>query len=263
MAGLGIVITTIGADIYGASGAANHAGEPSLRRPIWEAELGLMYVYNPMFDFSWLLTQRATASVDRVSFSGGLDTTVIGAHARYRLGTALRIVGPRTNTPARDGSYFDLRTEFGEQRFTTMGFVTDAAEVTIAGRFDLGRYGSTLRGSFSEMSAGLLLSRTSYRIDGISVKPDYGTMLLSRVGFGVYLGHGVRRGSEATFYYDHRRDDYAAGMKFWGYGNGMAGHVGLSSRFFFSKHLGVNALYEVGSSHVFGLSLVFRAGERS
>jgi hypothetical protein len=262
MGGFGIIFAAIGADIYGVTGAARYAGEPTLVRPRWETELGVMRVYNPHFDFNWLVTQSLASNVGRARFSAALDTALDGPHARYRLGSKVRIVGALPNAAALDGSYFDLGALVGEQRFLGMGFVTDSIDFVAAGRVDLGRFAPTFRGSFADFSAGVQFSRTSYRIFGMSVDSDSETMLLGRIGFGAYLGRGKRSGGEAMAYYDHRRDDYAAGIKLPGYGNGMVGHVGLSGRYFLTSQLGVGVLLETGSSHVAGLSLLFRAGAK-
>lgn len=260
LGGFAMILTAIGADIYGASGAWENPGEPMRRRSRWETELGVLHVYNPHFDFGWLLTQRAAANVGRTRIAAGLDAALDGVHAHYRLGAALRLLGPTPSSTSPDGSFFDVAVSTFEQRFTSMGFVSAGAEIIGAGRLDLGRVGSTLRGSFTEVSVGLQASHTSYRIVGMSVDSDDETMLLSRLAFGVYLGRGSHRGSEAKFYYDHRRDDYAAGIKLPGYGNGMVGHVGIAGQYYLTKRLGLGALLETGSSHVTGVSMLFRDG---
>lgn len=256
------VMAAIGADLYGSSGAARNPGEPARRRPHWETELGVMRVYNPLFDFGWLLTQRAAANLGKARLSAGLDTALDGLHAQYRMGAALRFFGPVPTSSSSDGSYLDLSLLAFEQRFTSMGFVSAGVELLGAGRLDLGRIGPTLRGSFAEVSLGAQLSRTSYRIVGISVDSDLESMLLGRLAFGAYLGSGRSRGSEAKFYYDHRRDDYAAGIKLPGYGNGMVGHVGLAGQYYVTNQFGIGVLLETGSAHVAGLSGLFRAGDQ-
>jgi hypothetical protein len=260
MGGFSLIMVGFGADIYGVSGAARLGAEPEVLRPSWETEIGILRVYNPAFDFDWLASERVKANLGRASISAALDTALDGPHASYRLGGSLRAYGALPKLTARDGSYFDLSAHLIEQRFTGLRFVKDGVELLATGRLDLGRYAATLRGSFAEWSTGVQLSSVSYRINGVSVPADFETMLLGRFALGAYLGRGERRGSEAMFYYDHRRDDYAAGIKLPGYGNGMAGHIGLSGRYFFSKQFGVSALLETGSSHVAGGSLLFRAG---
>jgi hypothetical protein len=260
LGGFGVVLAAFGADIYGVTGASRYAGEPLLYRPRWETELGVLHVYNPHFDFNWLLTQRVAANVGHASVSGALDTALDGAHSRYRLGVGYRVGGPLPGIAARTGTYLDVDAGIIEQRFTGMGFVTDSAEVQLTGRVDLAQFGPTLRGAFAEMATGFAYSRTSYRLNGIAAQSDDEAMLLGRIGFGAYLGRKDRRGGEAMFYYDHRRDDFAAGLKLPGYSNGIVGHVGLKGRYFVSKQVGVGVVLEAGSSYVANLSLLFRAG---
>jgi hypothetical protein len=59
-------------------------------------------------------------------------------------------------------------------------------------------------------------------------------------------------------YYDHRHDDFAAGLKSTGLGSGVPGHIGLSSRYYLSDHFGVTTSAEVGSAWVLGLGIAFR-----
>jgi hypothetical protein len=80
--------------------------------------------------------------------------------------------------------------------------------------------------------------------------------LLASFGFGMYLDH---RGSELLLYYDHRHDDYAAGLKITGLGSGVAGHFGTASRVYFDDSWGVGLDAQIGSAAVVSLSALFRA----
>lgn len=260
IAGFGLFITSFAADLYGTSGAHRVAGEPERWRPRWETELGILRVDNPLFDFEWLVSQQLAANIGMLRFSGALDTALDASHARYRMGATLRSYGPRTDMPSRDGSYFDLQAAVTEQRYVLSGFVTDSAELLATGRLDLQRIGPTLRGAFAELSTGVALARTRYAINGLSVPVDLESLLLGRIAFGTYLGRGAHRGSEAMLYYDHRHDDYAAGLKMPGLGSGTLGHWGLAGRYYFSRQLGIGTELEIGSAYVTGLSLLFRDG---
>jgi hypothetical protein len=80
------------------------------------------------------------------------------------------------------------------------------------------------------------------------------SMLLMRIGFGVFIGDG----GSWTLYYDHRHDGYAAGMKMHGIASGMLGHVGTALQYYVSSEWGVGIRAESGSAHVVGVSLLFR-----
>jgi hypothetical protein len=258
--GMGLFITSFAADLYGSAGAARVAGEPLRRRPRVETQVGLSRVDNPLFDFRWVLSESALVNSGRLTVRAALDTALDDNHAQYRLGTALRAIGPRDDLPATDGSFFDLYFGLAEQRYLPYGFITDSAEMSATGRLDLARLGPSLRGSFAEISSGLALARTRYTLNGVSVPADLESLLLGRIAFGAYLGRGVHRGSEAMLYYDHRHDDYAAGLKIPGLGSGTIGHFGSSIRYWATRQVGFAATFEAGSAYVTGLSLLFRHG---
>lgn len=260
IAGFGLFVTSFAADIYGASGAAKSAGEPLVWRPRWESEVGILRVHNPLFDFEWLLAQQLAVNVQMLRVSAALDTAVDASHGRYRLGASVRGFGPRVDSAARDGSHFDLYLGLTEQRYALSGFISDSAELLATGRLDLARIGPSLRGAFAELSTGVAFARTRYVIDGLSVPADLESLLLGRIAFGAYLGRDAHRGSEAMLYYDHRHDDYAAGLKIPGLGSGTIGHWGLSFRYFFARQWGLGSTFEVGSAYVTGFSLLFRDG---
>ena len=59
-------------------------------------------------------------------------------------------------------------------------------------------------------------------------------------------------------YYDHRRDDLAAGLKVPGIGAGYLGHVGLEAKAYFFESWGVLLDAQLGSAAIAGLSLLYR-----
>lgn len=284
VAGTALFFTSFAADVYGVTGAARYAGDPLLVRPRWETEVGVLRVNNPSFEFEWLFSQAVAANVGAARFAGTMDTALDETHARYRLGVTWRFVGPRPppiespvplagadgthmarhsadiTASTRDGSFVDLYAGLMRQNYLDSRFVTDSAELLATGRLDLVRLGPTLRGAFAELSTGVALSNTRYRLDGLRVPADDESVLLGRLGFGMYLGRGTHRGSEVILYYDHRHDDYAAGLKIPGLGSGNLGHFGIAGQYYWSRHWGLGAVAEVGSAYVTGLRVLFRSG---
>ena len=63
--------------------------------------------------------------------------------------------------------------------------------------------------------------------------------------------------------YDHRHDDFAAGLQLPGLGSGPAGHFGLASEIFVSPRWGLAADIQAGSAYVAGLSLLYRIPRRT
>jgi hypothetical protein len=122
----------------------------------------------------------------------------------------------------------------------------------------LDRLAKPLLGSFLELGLGGAVQRYSYDLPGPSIPSDLQTMLLGRFGFGVYVGGPSAPDGEFLFYYDHRHDDYAAGLLSTLPLSGVAGHFGIDGRMFFSENWGVSAQGQIGSALVGGLSLMFR-----
>jgi hypothetical protein len=115
-----------------------------------------------------------------------------------------------------------------------------------------------LSGSFVEVGAGYGHGVIGYDLPGLDVPSDDYALLLARFGFGVALRGQSAKGSEALLYYDHRHDDFAAGLKVTGLGSGVAGHFGFQTKWFFNDSIGVLGEVAVGSAWVFGGSLILR-----
>ena len=98
-----------------------------------------------------------------------------------------------------------------------------SAELSVDTRYDLARVGPSLRGAFVELGLGYALGRIDYDLSGLSIPNDLEHLLLGRIGFGVTLRGLSAPGSELLVYYDHRHDDYAAGLKLTGLGSGVVG----------------------------------------
>ena len=78
---------------------------------------------------------------------------------------------------------------------------------------------------------------------------------------GAYLGNPSRRGGEARVYYDHRHDDFAAGLKLESLGSGPLGHFGTDLRYYLTSHFGAHLDFQVGSAYVTSLSVLYRPEE--
>jgi hypothetical protein len=259
VAGFGLFSTSYLADIYG---SVSRDGAATLSRyrspPRWETELGYRRVSDPQFAYRDFMVERVSRQIGplRLSPSGMFD--VKGETARYRFETQYRVAGVSDDPTPSDLSYVDLTLGFVHQRHRPEHFTKSSAELSVDGRYDLARLGRTLRGSFIELSAGYALSRLDYDLRGLSVPHDLEHLLLGRIGFGVTLRGLSAPGSEALLYYDHRHDDYAAGLKLTGLGSGVAGHFGLSARWFFTESIGVAGDVQAGSAYLGGASLLFR-----
>jgi hypothetical protein len=261
MTGFGLFSTSYFADIYGTVSTDGGATLSRYRAPArWETELGYRRIEDSQFAYRDFLFQRVSRQIGpfRLNPSGWFDLR--GGTARYRLEGQLRLAGNYEDPRPRDASYLDVTAGFVHQRHRPEEFAKSSAELSVDGRYDLARLGPTLRGAFVDLSAGYAISRIDFDVSSVPVPGDIEHVLLGRFGFGVMLRGQSAPGSEAMVYYDHRHDDYAAGLKITGLGSGVVGHFGLSARWFFNDTIGVASDFQVGSAYVAGASLVFRSG---
>lgn len=257
--GMGLFSMSLFADIYGVSVPRASRGEVPLTVPVIETRLGYRYVYDPLFAYrnfvvhsfdlrhgAWRLSPSAWHALDDRNERWG----VVGAY---------RFFGPRTAgfPAAKSGSFLELEAGWTRHAFLTEGFRTRTTEVSLAGRWDLEQLDPMLRGAFWDVAAGIGFHTIDYGLRG--VPDETSALLMARFGFGAWIGHGARKAGEVTTYYDHRHDDYAAGMKIPGLGSGVAGHIGFSGKVFLHRKWGLLGNVEGGSAWLGGLSLVVRS----
>ncbi len=258
IAGFGLFSTSYLADIYGTvstdSGAVRHA----YRLPTtWETEMGYRRIQDPEFAYRDFLVERVSRRIGPLSLSPSGFFSTRGDTARYRIEAQYRLVD---DTPD-DIRFVDLTFGLTHQRYRPEHFTRSGAELSLDTRYDLARLGPTLRGSFIELGAGYALARLDYNLSGVKVPRDLDHVLLGRIGFGVMLRGQSAPGSEALVYYDHRHDDYVAGLKLHGIGSGVIGHFGLATRWFFNDSVGVALDAQAGSAYLAGASLIVRSHE--
>jgi hypothetical protein len=259
MTGGGLFASAYFADIYGAASRDGAAVSSRLRAPTaWETELGYRRVYDPQYEYRDFLVERVSSQLGAFRFSPSAWFSTRGDTARYRLEGEYRLVGATGTETPDDASFLDVTLAFVHQRHRPERFAKGNAELSLDGRYDLGRLGPTLRGAFIEAGLGYAVGRVDYDAVGVAVPSDYEHLLLARWAFGLVLRGMSAPGSEVLVYYDHRHDDYAAGLLSRGIGSGVFGHFGLEARWFFNDHVGVSADFQVGSSYLGGASVLFR-----
>ncbi|RYZ09400.1 MAG: hypothetical protein EOO73_03630 [Myxococcales bacterium] len=259
--GFGLFSTSYLADIYGTVSSDGGAALSRYRGPArWETELGYRRIHDPQFAHTDFLYQRVSRQIGhfRLTPSGWFSTA--GDTARYRVEGQYRLAGNVHERRPGDQSFVDLTLGFVHQRHRPEHFSKGSAELSVDGRYDMGRLGPTLRGSFIELGLGYGIGRLDYDLQGLSVPTDIEHLLLARIGFGVTLRGLSAPGSEWLVYYDHRHDDYVAGLKLTGLGSGVAGHFGTTLRWFATESLGVAVDAQAGSAYLAGASLVYRQG---
>ena len=260
--GAGLFLSSWFADIYGTAAEGDGAGEPALRAALLESSFGLRYVENPSLHSGSFLVEAFDLRLGRLRLVPSAWLSLEEPVAIYRLGTSFRLYGAlaEAGAPARDGTSFDVTIAGAQQRYDIHGFTATSGEVSLDARYDLERVGRSLRGSFVEAQLGYGSQTYDYAAAGVDVPSDTRSVLLARAGFGLYLGHGKRRGGEARIYYDHRHDDVAGGLVMYGLGSGALGHFGADGRVYFDANWGVLCEAQAGAAYVIGASLLFRQG---
>ena len=255
MLGFGVFAVSFLADVYGTAVPLDARGSPLATAPSVETELGYRYVYDPQFAYRHFVVERVALRFGRLLVEPSAWFAADDLNSRWRLLGGWRLLGPLPAQAAPDGSRLDVHAAATHQRYDSDRFSTSMGEASVDGRLDLARVDADLRGAFVDLGVGLGVQRVGYELSGVPA--DTETLLLGGFGFGAYLGQG--RG-EVRAYYDHRHDDYAAGLKITGLGSGVAGHFGLEGRYFFTDELGLSVDAEVGSAYLAGLGVVYRQG---
>lgn len=252
--GLGLFMTSWMADVYGAFSGEGATGAPMARELPLTFTAGYQYVHTPHFQYRSFATLGAEGWLGawRLGASGWL--ALDDDNQWPRASVAWRPLGMTGARMGRDSSWLEARGALGWQRYGTEGFQVLSPEVSVAGRYDLGRMGRSLRGAFVQGSFGYGFDFYGYDVPGLGLGTDTGEFLIADFGFGVYLGEG--RG-EARLYYDHRRDDITGGLGTTGLSGGIPGHFGVDGRWFFHERWGVGWLFEVGSAYVAGAHIIW------
>ncbi|WP_224372025.1 hypothetical protein [Hyalangium versicolor] len=256
LAGAGIFSLSAMANIYSVVSPAFTPGVAAPRLPPLELDFGYQHVSDPNFDYRHFVVLGATARLDSTRLEAAVRLSPNEGNARVRLGGAYRLLGePEQARGGADGTALDFEGGVLYHRFPTEGFVLLGGEVGLRGRYAMARLSPRLEGSFAEVSAGLALQ--GYSFFGPINDDALHEQVLFTFGYGVYLGRSGPLRGEALLYYDHRKDDYAGGLKF---GAGVPGYFGLRGRVLLSEHWGVSADVQAGSAYVARVSAVYTIG---
>jgi hypothetical protein len=259
--GVGLFGTSYLADVYGTVSPDPGAARRRTRPPPWlETELGYRHVADPIFDYEHFVVERVSVQAGAVRLAPWAWFSTDGTNARYGFDAGYRVLGaiPSINEHATTADRLDAVAGFVHHRFVTERFVRSSLEVAVDSRFDLRHVGRTLAGAFVEGALGYAFGRIDYDLVGTDVPSDFDDLLLARFGFGAVLRGASHPGSEARVYYDHRHDDFAAGLVVEGLGSGVIGHFGAEARWFVTPEWGVAAHAEVGAAFITGASVLFR-----
>jgi hypothetical protein len=256
LTGASLFLLSAMANIYSTVSPAFTPGLAAPRLPPLELDFGYQHVSDPNFDYRHFLALGATARLSSVRLEAAARLSSNDANMRIRLGGAYRLIGePELARGGADGTALDVEAGVAYHRFPTEGFFMASGEVGLKGRYAMARLSPRLEGSFAEVGAGLALQ--SYGYFGPISEDALHQQILFTIAYGVYLGHAGPLRGEALLYYDHRKDDYAGGLKA---GAGVPGHFGLRGRVLLSERWGVSADVQAGSAYVARLSAVYTMG---
>jgi hypothetical protein len=256
LAGVSLFSISAMANLYSAVSPAFEPGVAPPSLPPLELDFGYQYVSDPHFDYGHFVTLGATARLAATKLEATARLSPDEGNARVRLVGAFRLLGePERARGGADGTAVDVELGALYHRFPTEGFHVTGGEVAVRGRYAMARMSPRLEGSFAEASVGLALQ--SYGFFGAVSEDALHEQLLYTFAYGVYLGRGGPFRGEAMLYYDHRKDDYAGGLKA---GGGVPGHFGLRGRVLLSERWGVSADVQAGSAYVARVSAVYALG---
>ncbi len=244
-------------DGYAALGPEMGWGTGAPLVPLWTAELGYIWLNNPVLSLEHLAEERLEMFLNRTRLALALRQAPSAPYVDYRAEVGYRPWGQAAVDPdVRDGSFWELWSAGGVQAFPELGFHTHSVEVGTSLRLGTERLSPSLRGAFLEWQAGVAARSTSFDSGARLVD----TVLLARHELGWYFGRRMRNRSagEASLYYDHRHDDLAAGLKVPGLGSGTAGHFGLQGAWWLQSGVGAQLWTEVGASWLLGARLHFQ-----
>jgi hypothetical protein len=257
LAGFSVFGISALANLYAVTSPAFDPGMAPVSLPPLELELGYQYVNDPAFDYGHFVSLGGQARFDTVKLQALARLSPDEGNTQVRLGGAYRLLGgSERDRRGGDGSSLDAELFGLFHRYPTEGFTVAGAEVGLRGRYAMARVSPALAGSFAEASIGTSLQGYSY--PGAVSDGNLSEQLLFTFGYGVWLGRGGPVRGDALLYYDHRKDDFAGGMRTRG--GGVVGSFGLRGRALLTNDWGIAAEVQAGGAIVSRLSLIYVVG---
>lgn len=255
LTGLGLFSVTFLADVYGVLAPVVGRGAPT-PIPRLSLQTGVRSIYDPHFEYRWLLSHAFRYQHGAYWIAPRLDAALDAHNQRYSLRVGRGLLQRASGATAPSRTALDLQVGVSDHNYNDEGFATTTLELALTGRLELEALAPSLKGSFAEGAAGYAREITRY--DGLPTEGN--DQLLARFGFGFYLGRPGGLQGESSFVYDHRRDNFAGGLKLPGIGAGYAGHVEHRSELYFAQGIGAAAEVTYGSAFIASAYLLMRWG---
>lgn len=258
--GTGLFFFSWLADIYGVAAMDGQgAGAPFKLLPSMYAAQGYQYVYNPVMRDRHYLRTEAGGALGSWMVNGKLWWAPPDGLLRMEGRLDLRLLGATQSRAATDGSALDVRAGYDFNQVPDQDTSAHVVSLALRGRLDLARVLESARGAFVEAELGQAWASYRYALR----TSEFNSLLLSRVSFGMYLGHDPGGYGELSVSYDHRHDGFIGGTKMNGLGSGVGGGFVTRLRKSVWGGWGLDMGFGAGSAYVADASVIYMwGGER-
>lgn len=255
--GAGLFFFSWGADLYGSIVQDGEgAGRAWRTLPSLELSQGYQYVYNPVFEDHHYSRTAMTLRTGDWSVQGAFWWAPPHGQRRLETRVGWRLYGPTQDKAAWDGTALDVIAGYDYNAVPAQDTSAHVGSLALTGRLDLQRVLSTGRGAFVEGSLGQAWANYRY---GLTAS-EFNSLLISRIAFGLYLGHDPDGYGELSIAYDHRHDGFVGGAKIVGLGSGAIGGAQLRLKKSLFGRWGMDLGFGAGSAYVADAAVVYMWG---
>ena len=261
LVGLHLLASTYVADIYGLAVPLKHQRTGMAHTPRLQLEGGYGYIMDPSFSYRHLGLVKADWYWKGLRVSPNMMIALNDDNQRLELNVAWRFLGPRPHKQdsVKDSSMLEIEWISSFHRFGTEGFASIATGLALRSRLEMHHLDTALKGSFVYLRLGYAFQWSDLQLENLDA--DLNSLLLVSFGFGFRIP-GLYPGSEFKFTYQHRNDDFTAGMKLESIVNGTAiGHPGIDALLFFQSSWGIRLTFQLASGYLARAYFVYRFGE--
>lgn len=253
IAGTALFIPTWFADIWTAAGGRKVLSFPHAPAP-WALEVGTTYLHDAYRERGFVRT-AGRIDLGRIGFGASTLVDVEGQARTGDLEARVRLLGvPATGeTRLRDASRLWIRAAVRRHEDDDDLVEISTIEADVGTRVELRKLDRVLAGAFIDLAIGMGIERVRFA----DLATDDDTLFLGRFGWGVFLGEL----SEATVFYDHRRDSLAGGIAA-SRAAGFVGSVGGNFDLSLGGPFAVVGELEIGNGWVTTLGIRYSGGPR-
>lgn len=251
IAGAGTMMSTWLSDIYWAAGGRRVGLTQSHAPSPWSIDLGTTYLHDTYRERA---LARAAGRIELGRIGLGAST-LLDAEGQARTGALearVRLLGvAATGENLEDATRLWIRAAVRRHEDDDDMVEISTVEADVGIRLELRRLDRNLRNTFLDLAIGMGVEHV--RFAGAATDND--TLFLGRFAWGLFLG----KHSEATVFYDHRRDSLAGGIAA-SRAAGFVGSVGANTDLRLGGPFSLIAELEIGSGWVTTAGLRYHGG---